>query len=856
MFFAAVFGFSQELVTDEQLQEEVSTQEEISEFVAAPVVVDEWYQGKPIRDIVFSGLKNISQSELEALINPYRGKIFDDNIFWEIQGKLYALEYFDRIEPSTHRSNAAGSEVIVRFTVTERPVIGRINFVGNSGIRRNELSDVITSKIGDIYNQAKIRIDTEAVLNKYIEKGYPNATVSVSENFTSDSSVTLVFHITESEKISISKIEFQGNSRFSTNTLRGQLSLKAKSLLNDGAFQEAKLLADREAITKYYKDRGYIEASVRDVTRTYTQDDKGTNLVLTFMIDEGYEFRFGGITFEGNVIFTTDQLSRLINSKTGDIVNMTRVENDLQRVADLYFENGYIFNSIMRQANTNHATNILSYHIIIVERSRAYIENIIILGNSKTRNHVIIREIPMEPGDIFSKAKIMDAMRNLYNLQYFSMIIPDTLPGSSENLMDLVFTLEEQPTTDIQFGLTFSGSADPDTFPISGLVKWNDRNLAGTGNELGVEINSSVVDSSSMSVNYLHRWVLGLPLSLGIDLSANYSRRFAAMNNQAPFFNGDEVGVAFPDGFFSYEEYYNSFRRPPREYLMEYNQWYLSLGFSSGYRWSTFMGIFGLSGGMRFGIINNSYDAEIYRPFDPVLRNGNNTWMPKNSMWLAVSLDQRDIFYDPSRGFYLYDRIGLYGILENEREHYIRNDVKLQFFHTLFNIPVTEKWNFKCVFAIHGGISTIFMQPGRDNITVEDPNMLAVDGMFVGRGWSSAYGDKGYLLLDSWVELRFPVVRGILAFDLFFDAAGVESERGYYFGVNTSGEQNFTHENLLFSYGGGFRFTMPQFPIRLSLVKCFTIKDGQVIWVPGAIFGNKDKPHLGMDLVMSFVMSY
>ncbi|WP_461247965.1 POTRA domain-containing protein [Treponema sp. R6D11] len=136
-FITSIIGFSQEIESE-------SSQ-----------LADDWYQGKPIRDIVFSGLKNISQSEIDALVNPYKGRAFNDSTFLEIQGKLYALEYFEKIEPSVHRYNSAGSEVIIRFTVVERPVIGRINFIGNSGLRRNELLEIINIKTGDVHNQAK-----------------------------------------------------------------------------------------------------------------------------------------------------------------------------------------------------------------------------------------------------------------------------------------------------------------------------------------------------------------------------------------------------------------------------------------------------------------------------------------------------------------------------------------------------------------------------------------------------------------------------------------------------------------------------------------------------------------------------
>jgi outer membrane protein insertion porin family len=833
LFTTAVLGFSQE--TSQQ--------------------GDDWYQGKPIRDILFNGLKNVRQSELDALMQHYKGIGFNDTVFWEIQGKLYALEYFDHIEPSTRRANAEGSEVTIVFTVVERPLISRINFVGLAGLRRSDLMDVISSKVNEIYNQAKVRIDIEAIINKYVEKGYPNVTVTASEVKSGDSSVTLVFNITERERISISKIEFQGNSTYRANTLRRQLSLKTKTLINSGAFQEAKLLADREAVTRYYHEHGYIDAVVRDVTRTYESDSKGVNMVLTFMIEEGNQFKFAGVTFEGNVIFSSEQLQKLISSKIGGTVNMTQVEMDLQRVADLYFENGYINNSITRMPHKDYQTSELSYTVSIVERSRAYVENIIIIGNDKTKDYVILREIPMEPGDIFSKTKLMEAWRNLMNLQYFTLVIPEPTQGSAENLMDLVFTVEEQLTTELQFGLTFSGSADPETFPISGVFKINDRNLRGTGNELGVEFNSSIVDTTSFAVNYLHRHVLGLPLSLGVDLSANFSKRLTTMDSMWPFFNGDETD-AYPDGFDNYDEYIAYNKTPTRDYLMDYEQWYLSMGLSSGYRWSTFLGIFGVNGGLRIGTIRNSYDSDIYRPFDPALRAGNNSWTPKNSFWFSLSLDQRDIFYDPSRGFYVYERMGFYGIFDQEKEHYIRNDAKAQYFLTLFDFRVTDNWNFKSVFGINAGLSLLIKQGDHRPLVIEEANKLAVDGMFVGRGWSSEYRNKGLLLLDTWAELRFPVVKGILSFDFFFDAAGVESSEGYYFGENETGGSNFTVENLRFSYGGGLRFTMPQFPIRLSLAKRFIITDGKVELQPGALFGDPSNPALGMDLVVSFVISY
>jgi outer membrane protein insertion porin family len=427
----------------------------------------EWYQDKPIKDIVFEGLRHIKLPDLEEVINPYIGRLFNDDLFWELQGKLYALEYFENLTPNAIPSDLAGSEIIIKFTVKERPVVSRIVFTGNSAITRSNLQSVISIKVNDVVNQAKLRIDELAVSNMYLEKGFPDIAVRPELVPDKDGTIILTFYINEGEKITIESLEFEGNSVFSTGTLRGQLSLKRKNLIADGAFQESKLLDDVNTITQYYRDRGYIDAEVTDVIRNTRKDEKGdNNLTIIFRIYEGRMYRFNGVTFEGNFIFSTGQLSALIRSKSGETINAQRVETDLQRVADLYYENGYIFNTINRDERRNNEEGLVSYHITIIERSRAHIERIIIRGNEKTKDEVILREIPLEPGDVFSKTKVMEGIRNLYNLQYFSQVQPDTPQGSAESLMDLILSVEEPPTTDVPLGVTFAGTVDPDTFPV------------------------------------------------------------------------------------------------------------------------------------------------------------------------------------------------------------------------------------------------------------------------------------------------------------------------------------------------------------------------------------------------------
>ncbi|MDR2500088.1 MAG: outer membrane protein assembly factor BamA [Treponema sp.] len=810
----------------------------------------EWYQGKPIRNIIFKGLKNVKQSELEGVVNPYIGRLFTDELFWELTGKLYALEYFEVINPNAAPVDALGKEVVIQFTVTERPVASRITFQGNSKLKRAELLETISLKPDMVVNQLKLRLDEQALINKYREKGYPDVKVSaeIQTNPKAPAAVTVIFVIVEGDQITIDGFRFEGNNVFSDRALRSQLSLKAKNLFNDGAFQEAKLLTDRNAITQYYHDRGYIDAEVVDVVRELKRDNLGgNNLTLIFRIYEGRSYTFGGVGFEGNQLFTDKQLADLIRSRKGETVNARRLEADLQRVSDLYYENGYIFNTINREENRNTDTGVIAYTIQITERGRVHIESISIKGNSKTKDHVILREIALEPGDVFSKTKITDGVRNLLNLQFFSTVAPDMSPGSADNLMDLVISVEEQPTTDIQFGLTFSGTSDPNTLPVSLLLKYNDRNFLGRGNMISAEGNMAT-DAQSVTLSYTHRWILGLPLSGSVDLTYYHSRRRAFMDNLAPFFNGDEE-YAYPDGFNSYDDYVDASKSPPREYLMYYDQHSISLGFSTGYRWSTALGNVGLGGGFRVGWILNYYDEQIARPFDPVLRDRNQQFIPALSLSSSLSLDQRDIYYDPSKGYYGIQRIGFYGLLPApiEREHYMKSETKAEHFITLFNLPVMDSWSFKAVLGLHTGLSFIFPQsPGRP-LEIEQANMLAVDGMFIGRGWMEKRTDRGLALWENWAELRFPLLPGMLAFDMFFDAAASKSTPEALF-------KDFKSLDMVYSFGGGFRFSIPQFPFRFLFTKGFTVGDSGLVWKKGVIFAN-DSPNSGIDFVISFAIS-
>jgi outer membrane protein insertion porin family len=297
---------------------------------------------------------------------------------------------------------------------------------------------------------------------------------------------------------------------------------------------------------------------------------------------------------------------------------------------------------------------------------------------------------------------------------------------------------------------------------------------------------------------------------------------------------------------------------------MKYQQWSVSLGFSTGYRWITFLGNLGLNGGIRTAFVYNSYDEALYRPFDPVLRNHNKGFVPALSLWSSLTLDKRDIYYDPSNGYYFTERFGIYGLLPRnsigewiEREYYLQTDTKTEYFFTLFDLPITEKWSFKSVFGIHTGLSFILPQYGRpDGLgqrpVVEQANLLSIDGMFIGRGWSdeTRLATRGEALWENWAELRFPLVPGMLSWDFIFDAASWAKTPQIFF-TQTPGE---LLNSMYFSFGGGLRISIPQFPFRFLFTKGFRVIDGEFQWKRG-LLGGTDNPASGIDFVLSISIS-
>ena len=817
-----------------------------------------WYMGKPIKEIRFEGLNNVNPNDLTGITSQFVGKLYSHSVYKDMQSKLFALDLFEiNFTAEAEPGDSDSSSVVIIFSVEERPLVDEIRITGNNKLRKGDILDAILLKRDDIFSTTKLKYDKDTIIDLYHSKGYPDIGVEATSNKQSDSTVEVVFKIDEGSQTRIREILFSGNLVFSESTLKSKLSLKPQSLLNSGVFEENKLESDKYALETYYKDRGYLDAKVLDVSQKVVESENGRNyLALTFFIEEGDKWLFNQLNISGNELFSNEELLNLIHHKKGDIINKSRFDMDFSKLSDLYYNDGYIYNDIQLTEERDETTKTITYNLNIIEKGRAHIENIIITGNVKTKDIVLYREIPMLEGDVFSKDKVIEGIQNLYNTGLFSSVAPETPYGSAAGLMDLVINVEEGKNTDIQFGVTFTGAAGD--YPIAGFLKWNENNFRGMGQTLSIGTELSPT-KQSVSLGFTEKWFMGKRWSLGGNFSFTHQLYSGIMQDILPVrFSEDDYNngtISAPDPYSSYAEWQAAVANGETidsAYLMNYDNVQFSVGGNTGYTFHTPLGRFTTATGLSSSLNNIYYDELVYRPYNPAIRDNRENWQLNDKLWVNLMWDKRDYVTNPTNGF-LLNQLTTYtgGILLGDT-HYIKSQSKVEAFVKLIDIPVSSNYTFKTVFAAHSSFSAMLKQFYFDdsngwnwNLNATTGDMLYTDGMNIARGWP--FSQNGEAMWDNWVELRMPIAENVLWGDLFFSGTGFWTKL-----EDVDISKNDFLDDFYFSFGGGIRFTIPGLPIGLYLTKRFKVNDGAINWERGDIFTSADDPDSGMDLVIAF----
>lgn len=843
----------------------------------------QWYLDKPIRDFVFTGLGNVSSAELRPVVRPYIGKPFTIDLYEEVREKLYALDYFELIEGTANPGDEAKTSVIVELAVVERPTVASVEIRGNAGVRTPAIMDKILIKKGDMASEPLVDVDTRTIRKLYLEKGYTK--VEVAGRMVKDeerNTVSVVFDVTEGAQTKIRDILFAGNTFASESTLRRLMKTRKQSLLSSGDFQESVLEEDKQAILDYYGKSGFIDARIDKVEQSVVDDaETGRSFRdITLYIEEGEQYTFGGITFEGNELFDAAQLAEVVRMAAGKPLNTEQLKGAIARVQNLYYREGYLETGFLPEERRDTTANEVSYVLQIAESDRVHIENIILSGNEHTKDFVILRELPFEEGDIYSTDKLRQGIINLSNLQYFSSVLPEYPQGSTRGLRDLVINVEEQSTAAFNFGFTVSGGQ----YPISGKVGWSEANFLGRGQTISVDAEVSNV-RQSLSASFQEPYLLGLRWSGGVNLSVSHDQITGVPQDVlAPIFSDLDYtsGIAVPDpydGHYVYStgdnagnaydfgptppatlaelqaivdandlvtDYRYAGAKIPAAYAMSYDKLAFALGLRTGIRLPTSVGVFRIDPYLSSSVDYKSYEDSVYRPYRTEDRKGLRTWLLVNSVGVGLTWDKRDYYVNPQNGFYLSESFSSVGGLLLGWKHYLKTTTTAAGYLTLLSAPVSDGYTLKLVLGVHSSLAFVLPQWHLDadagdgswtgSSVTETADLLYIDGMTNARGWRGVLPGKA--LWQTQIELRLPLAEQILWWAFFFDAAGIWSE--------PSGIAGMGIDDFYFSFGAGFRFTHPQFPIRLYLSKGFRVDNG-VQWKAGDL----DLGAFSLDFVVS-----
>ncbi|MCX5666482.1 MAG: outer membrane protein assembly factor BamA [Candidatus Omnitrophica bacterium] len=467
---------------------------------------DQTSEGKIIKAIVVTNNKAISTETILSKIKTKIGDEFSQIVMNEDLKRLYATEYFTDVSIDSENYEDG---LKITLTVEEKTVIGDITFKGNKAYTAQRLKQAMKSKPDEMLNMPLLAQDIAEIRALYVKKGYPGAEVKYELEVDKELNKTkIVIVIDERTKIKISKVNIVGNAHLKTGNIIKVLGTKPSWLFNPGIFKEEVLEEDVDKVKSLYDDIGYLDVEVAPKL-DYSPD--GTQLFVTFNINEGKQYLVGPINVAGNIVLTEKDIRSKIKMKSGKPFSRRELRDDMLAIRDLYYMHGYMDAVVDVDQNVNPTTSTMDITYTIDPKEVVYVGKVVIRGNTKTREIIIRRELRIYPGDKFDGSKIKRSKDRLYNLGLFEDISFDTEPSSVPQVHNLIVDVKETKTGEFSFG---GGYSSIDQF--LGFVEIGQKNFdalnfptfTGGGQQLTVRAEIGMV-RQNYNIGWIDPWIFG-----------------------------------------------------------------------------------------------------------------------------------------------------------------------------------------------------------------------------------------------------------------------------------------------------------------------------------------------------------
>lgn len=468
---------------------------------------------KPVKEIIVSGMQRANENTIRFYIRSKTGEPYSVLTTREDIRRIYNLGYFDDIRLVIKEKDDGLTLV---YEVKEKPFVKSVTIKGAKEIPDKDMQLIIATKKGSFFQKHLLKKDVHKIKNKYLKKGFYFTEVITTFTDAGNNQVDVVYDILERQKVKIGKILFRGNKFLSDYDLSEIVESRAagfwKLFSDAGNYQREILKVDVLRIESRYRDFGFIKARLDEPKVEVDREDGAIIIVLT--IHEGEQFFVGNIAAQGDDIHSENEIMARIKLKKGEPFNQSLFRQNLFNVQELYMDDGYAYATPLPDITEHAETKTVDIAIKIDPGNVVYLGRINNLGNYKTNDNVVRREMRLKEGERFSGQKLNRSRQRISNTGFFGGVDIEQKSGQEPDSMDLTLNLTEKETGTIKAGLGYSSL---ENLMINGAVTEN--NLWGTGRRVSVGVESSTLRQDYYMDFTDPRWQ-NRDVSLGFSLFA------------------------------------------------------------------------------------------------------------------------------------------------------------------------------------------------------------------------------------------------------------------------------------------------------------------------------------------------
>ena len=534
-----------------------------------------------IDSIEVTGLKSFNPQTVISYSGLRKGQTiqFPGDQVSSVINKLWNLDLFSDI--NFYAKNITEKSITLQIEIEELPTLNEVKI---NGIKKNKIQNILKETEldkGKKLSESFLTNTKNYIINKFKKEGYLNTKINIRniEDSTQVNTLNLLINIDKGERVKIRDINFKGNEKFKGKSLVSKLkNIKEKKFYRfwkKSKYIPDEFTEDKENLIDFFKEKGYRDARILNDTVIINKDN---TLTINFEVEEGNRYYFGNIDFIGNAAYTDRQLATVLGIKKGDTYNgillKERIADDTkpdgEDLTNLYQNSGYLFSNI-NAVEVSAENDTINFEIRVTEGKLASFNKITVVGNDKTNDHVIFRELRTKPGELYSKDKVVRTVRELGQLGFFDaeQITPDFKNvDPNAGTVDIEFGLIEAGASQIELQGGYGGGGFIGTLGFS-FNNFSMRNIfnkesykpvpSGDGQRLSLRLQSSQF-YNTYSFTFVEPWLGGRqPVQFSTSLSKTNQFRYdfftgRADKSQSFEISSISVGLAkrltVPDDYF------------------------------------------------------------------------------------------------------------------------------------------------------------------------------------------------------------------------------------------------------------------------------------------------------------------